>query len=66
MALGHRHRVSRRVTLGVLMIALTAGLGYLIFRQGWSPTVGQVSGVLVGLGFVMMIFGLIGKRQREN
>jgi len=45
MALGHRHRVSRRVTLGVLMIALTAGLGYLIFRQGWSPTVGQVSGV---------------------
>jgi hypothetical protein len=29
-------------------------------------TVGPVSGVLVGLGFVMMIFGLIGKRQREN
>src|SRR5439155_19421329 len=45
MALGHRHRLSRRVTLGVLMIALTAGLGYLIFRQGWSPAVGQVSGV---------------------
>jgi osmotically-inducible protein OsmY len=45
MALGHRHRVSRRVTLGVLIIALTAGLGYLTFRQGWSPTVGQVFGV---------------------
>jgi osmotically-inducible protein OsmY len=45
MALGHRHRVSRHVTLGVLMLALTAGLGYLIFRQGWLPTVGQVSGV---------------------
>jgi hypothetical protein len=29
-------------------------------------TVGQVWGILVGLGFVMMIFGLIGKRQREN
>jgi hypothetical protein len=29
-------------------------------------TVGQVWGVLVGLGFVMMTFGLIGKRQREN
>jgi hypothetical protein len=29
-------------------------------------TVGQVSEVLVGLGFVMLIFGLIGKKQREN
>jgi mannose/fructose/N-acetylgalactosamine-specific phosphotransferase system component IIC len=29
-------------------------------------TVGQVSGVLVGLGFVMIILGMIGTRPREN
>lgn len=45
MAHGDRRRVGPQVVLSVLMLALTAGLGYLTFRQGWFTTAGQVYGV---------------------
>ena len=62
------------VIVGAVLIVLAAVL--FLVMAAVSPksndpaalmqTVGQISGVLVGLGLVMMIFGLIGKRQREN
>ena len=62
------------VIVGAVLIVLAAA--FFLLMAAVSPksndpaalmqTVGQISGVLVGLGLVMMIFGLIGKRQREN
>ena len=45
----HRRRVGPQVVLGVLMLALTAGLGYLTFRQGWFTTAGQVYAVVAAV-----------------
>ena len=69
-----RCRNLRVVIVGAVLVVLAAA--FFLVMAAISPksndpaalmeTVGQISGVLVGLGFVMMIVGLIGKRQREN
>jgi hypothetical protein len=69
-----RRRNLRVVVVGAVLIVLATV--FFLVMAAVSPksndsaalmqTVGQVSGVLVGLGFVMMIFGLIGKKQGEN
>jgi hypothetical protein len=69
-----RRRNLRVIIVGAVLIILATV--FFLVMAAVSPksndpaalmqTVGQVWGVLVGLGFVMMIFGLIGKRQREN
>jgi hypothetical protein len=65
-------RVNRRVTIvGAALVALAAAF----FIGMWTvaprsndpaammQTVGEVAGVLAGLGVVMIVFGLIGKKQ---
>jgi hypothetical protein len=69
-----RRRNLRVVIVGAVLIVLA--VAFFLVMAAVSPksndpaalmqTVGEVSGILVGLGFVMMIFGLIGKKQREN
>ena len=69
-----RRRNLRVVVVGAVVIVLAAVFFLVmvaISPQSNDPaalmqTVGQVSGVLVGLGIVMMVFGLIGRRQSEN
>jgi ammonia channel protein AmtB len=63
----------RLVVTGVVMILLA--FGFFIFMAGMTgrsndpaalmQTVGSVSGVVGGLGAVMAIVGLIGKRRQD-
>jgi tellurite resistance protein TehA-like permease len=69
-----RRRNLRVVMVGAVLIFL-ATVFFLIMAAisvksndpaALIDTVGQVSGALVSLGFVMIILGMIGTRPREN
>jgi len=69
-----RRRNLRVVIVGAVLMVLATGF-FLVMAAislksndpaALMDTVGQVSGVLVGLGFVMIIFGMIGKRGVES
>lgn len=65
-----RQRNMRIVFVGAVLLVFAAG--FFLFMMGMAPksndpvtmmqTVGQVSGVIGGLGLVMLVIGLIGKK----
>lgn len=65
-----RQRNWRVILTGILLIVLAAGFFFFMLTvasQSTDPTafmqtVGQVSGVLIGISIAMIIVGLIGKR----
>jgi uncharacterized membrane protein len=69
-----RRRNLRVVIVGAVLMVLATGF-FLVMAAislksndpaALMDTVGQVSGVLVGLGFVMIVFGMIGKKGMES
>lgn len=69
-----RQRNLRVVIVGFVLIAMA--IGFYVFMQSIASTstdpvalmqtVGTVTGVVTGLSFVMIIFGLIGKKVKSK
>jgi hypothetical protein len=68
-----RQKNWRLLIVGIILLAAAAG--FFTFMQTMAPrsndpaammqTVGQVSGAVGGIGFVMLLFGLVGKKPRS-
>jgi hypothetical protein len=69
-----RQRNWRLIIVGLVLIVLAAG--FFVFMIGMAPksndpktmleTVGQVSGAVVGISVVMILFGLIGRKTNPS
>ena len=67
-----RQRNWRVILTGVLLSILAAGFFFFMLTvasqstdpEAFMQTVGQVSGVLVGISVAMIVFGLIGKKVK--
>ena len=65
-----RNKNMRVVYTGIVLVV--AAIGFFFYMSGMAPRsndpkalmeiIGQVSGVVVGIGVVMIAFGLIGKK----
>jgi len=69
-----RRRNWRLIVVGLVLIVLAAG--FFVFMVGMAPksndpktmleTVGQVSGAVIGISVVMILFGLIGRKANPS
>jgi len=69
-----RRRNWRLIVVGLVLIVLAAG--FFVFMMGMAPksndpktmleTVGQVSGAVIGISVVMILFGLIGRKANPS
>ena len=69
-----RKRNWRLIIVGFVLIVAAAG--FFVFMMGMAPksndpktmleTVGQVSGAVIGISVVMILFGLIGRKANPS